>query len=145
MRPIVLLAAGLAASPALAQPAPEHWTGRMRCEALPGRTMGPLDVAFALTIAGNRAHYERNVRDARSNALASGYWERGEGVLAPDGTLRLEGGAAAQRWSYSAVYEGRLGRGRGELQGAQFWQDGGGTLRRACAINLRRQEEQGRP
>jgi hypothetical protein len=130
------LAAGVAGpAPRAEPPASVAWTGRLRCDALPGRVQGPLDVDFSLVVTGDRARYERDIRDPASVRTGVTYWERGEGVVAPDGSLRLSGYATGRDWSYTTRFEGRLdASGAGELRGAQSWR----STSRACVIQLRR-------
>jgi hypothetical protein len=45
-------------------------------------------------VTGDRARYERDIRDPASVRTGVTYWERGEGVVAADGSLRLSGYAS---------------------------------------------------
>lgn len=115
------------------------WTGRMRCDAIPNMTSGPLNAPFTMTMAGGMAHYTREVQTTAGQV--SGRPETGQGRIGADGSLTLEGSAAPSgqhSWAYSARYSGRIVGDAVTLRGTQD-----GTVRtiphqRPCTIMLRR-------
>jgi len=128
-------------SEASAQPASVTWQGRMRCDAMPGITTIPLDIAFTLTVTGDMARYTRPVMQADSRQT-SGRAETGSGRVAADGAVTLRGSAEGAEYRYTATYQGRLppGGGAARLVGTQDWviPTRNVATRRPCTIELRR-------
>jgi hypothetical protein len=134
----LLLAAMLcAAGPLAAQGFNGVWQGRLTCDAVPGITQAPLAAPFTIRVDGAVAKYERPVLSA--SGARTGAWERGEGRVAADGTLHLQGGSSGRGFHYRARYEGRLGTdGEARFTGVQDWMLDDRDFTRACAIELRR-------
>ena len=126
-----------AASPLAAQGFGGVWQGRLTCDAVEGMTQTPLDAPFTLRVEGNVAKYERPVLSA--SGARTGAWERGEGRVAADGTLLLQGGSSGRGFHYRARYEGRLGAdGVARFTGVQDWMLSDRDFARSCAVELRR-------
>ncbi len=126
-----------AASPLAAQGFGGVWQGRLTCDAVEGMTQTPLDAPFTLRVEGNVAKYERPVLSA--SGARTGAWERGEGRVAVDGTLLLQGGSSGRGFHYRARYEGRLGAdGVARFTGVQDWMLSDRDFARSCAVELRR-------
>jgi hypothetical protein len=88
-------------------------------------------------VDGAVAKYERPVLSA--SGARTGAWERGEGRVAADGALLLQGGSSGRGFHYRARYEGRLGAdGEARFTGAQDWMLDDRDFTRVCAIELRR-------
>ena len=136
-----LLAALLLAVPARGQTR-QVWSGILRCATIPGAATLVLHQPITITVAGNRATYERSVR--RSNtAVATPYTEDGAGTVAPDGSVVLTAEVNARSFAYTARYEGVLPPqgGHARLVGAQTWLAGTSEpgYRRRCSMELDRQ------
>ncbi len=141
---LAMLGLVLAATPAWAQTQPPGadatWRARLTCDPLPPITQVPLNQAITVTVQGGVARYERLIPD--QHGRPTGYAERGQGTVGPDGTLTLEGLATGRSFRYTARYSGRLrGNGTGSLTGEQHWSADGaiGQLTRTCRIGLRRE------
>ncbi|MFT8246380.1 hypothetical protein [Roseomonas sp. BN140053] len=122
------------AAPALAQEA--AWSGRLRCEPVPGTTQGVLNTPFRLTVSGTTARYERDVLTA--SGQTSGNVEQGRGTVSADGMVRLEGGASGRGFSYTSQYQGRLTGTAATLEGWQDWNSRDSQSRRPCTVTLQR-------
>ena len=136
-----LVAALLVAAPAQSQTR-QVWSGILRCATIPGAATLPLHQPVTITVAGNRASYERSVR--RSNtAVATPYTESGAGTVAPDGSVVLMAEVTARTFAYTARYEGVLPPqgGHARLAGVQTWLAGTSEpgYRRRCSMELDRQ------
>jgi hypothetical protein len=126
-----------AAAPAAAQSFNGVWEGRLRCDAVEGMTQTPLDVVFTIRVEAGVAKYERPVLSA--TAARTGAWERGEGRVAADGALLLQGGSAGRGFGYRARYEGRLGAdGVGRFTGTQEWILADRDFTRACTVEVKK-------
>ncbi|NBS43762.1 MAG: hypothetical protein EBT34_08550 [Acetobacteraceae bacterium] len=126
-----------AAAPVAAQSFNGIWEGRLRCDAVAGMTQTPLDVAFTIRVEAGLAKYERPVLSA--TAARTGAWERGEGRVAADGELMMQGGSSGRGFGYRARYEGRLGAdGIGHFTGAQDWILSDREFTRACTVEVRK-------
>ena len=80
---------------------------------------------------------ERPVLSA--SGARAGAWERGEGRVAADGTLHLQGGSSGRGFHYSAGYEGQLGAdGEARFTGTQDWMLDDRDFTRVCAVEVRR-------
>ena len=138
MRHVVIPLLLLAAS-AQAQGQDGNWSGRMRCDAIPGMTSGQLNAAFTMTVSGGVARYSREVQTA--SGQVSGRPETGQGRVGADGSVILEGGASpsgANAWSYTAQYTGRIIGDTLTLQGTQDGMVRTVPHQRPCRISLRR-------
>jgi hypothetical protein len=102
-----------------------------------GITQTPLAAPFTLRVEGAVAKYERPVLSA--SGARTGAWERGEGRVAADGALLLQGGSSGRGFHYRARYEGRLGAdGVARFTGTQDWMLTERDFARQCTVELRR-------
>lgn len=113
------------------------WRGEMNCAKL-SFTKGPQKVRVVVTIKGSQAFFSRQVWNEDRSAVVG--TEEGMGEITQDGEIKLTGrwksSAADARYTYSAVYSGRLVSGRGRLDGEQIWQFDGKMEKRSCSIGL---------
>lgn len=136
IRRSLVLAFLLASGPSIATEG--VWLGTLTCDAVQGVT-APLDVDFALQVdAEGRAEYRAGT-DVRRRNTGEGE-ERGNGKLAADGHLVLDGGARGMLWSQAAYYTGPLAADRIALTGSHILRlrDGVDNHRRRCRVELRR-------
>jgi hypothetical protein len=126
-----------AAGPLAAQGFQGVWQGRLTCDVVEGITQTPLAAPFTLRVEGAVAKYERPVLSA--SGARTGAWERGEGRVAADGALLLQGGSSGRGFHYRARYEGRLGADSvARFTGTQDWMLSERDFARQCTVELRR-------
>ena len=116
----------------------QTWQGQIRCAVIPVLNTKPLLGDFVMNEAGAQLTYSRPVHDADSPML-SGVGETGSGTLTGN-AVRLQGGAHAAGYSYTATYEGSLAGNRATLTGEQVWiaRKLPRPFHRACQIDLTR-------
>ena len=137
IRFLFLAAMLCAAGPLAAQGFQGVWQGRLACDAVEGITQTPLAAPFTLRVEGAVAKYERPVLSA--SGARTGAWERGEGRVAADGALVLQGGSSGRGFHYRARYEGRLGADSvARFTGTQDWMLTERDFARQCTVELRR-------
>jgi hypothetical protein len=98
--------------------------------------MRPLRTAVTMTVAGDRARYEREIHHRTGGP--SGTFERGEGPVGAGGEVTVATTASGQGYTYEAEYRGHVGEGRAHLTGTQRWkiQRESGTIVRSCTLEL---------
>ncbi|MCC7281398.1 MAG: hypothetical protein IT556_03370 [Acetobacteraceae bacterium] len=125
----------LGAMPAAAQSFDGVWQGRIRCEA--AGSLGALNAPIKVTIAGNRASYEREIRSTsdRSQVLAT---ETGSGTVAADGTVRMNGTVGAATWRQDSNFTGRMQRPTTTLGGGitTFSRQNNAGVERRCTATI---------
>jgi len=133
-----LLAAVTAVGTVPAVAAAEAWHGQIQCAAIPTLNTKQLIGYFEMSADGMRLTYSRPVHKADSEEV-SGVMELGHGTLTGN-AIKLEGGAAATGYSYTATYQGQTEGDHAVLTGEQVWT--ARTLRepfhRDCRITLKR-------
>ena len=135
VRAAVAGTAMLAAGPVLAQSMDGTWQGRIRCEA--SGTLGPLNAAIKVTIAGARASYERNIVNPSDTSKVLGT-DTGSGAVTPDGQVRMSGGANGGTWRQSTEISGKL-TGRNSTLGANitnYSRANNAGIERRCTITI---------
>jgi hypothetical protein len=135
----IILAAALAAAPALAQSFDGTWHGRMTCARM-SFTKGVQKVRFVLTVAKGHATFVRHVYDKDNSTVVGS--EEGGGTVAGDGAIALtatwRSAKANSKFSYTASYRGRLSGHTARLSGTQAWTHNGKREDRHCTIALTR-------
>jgi len=122
---LAALAAVLLPLPATAQSIDGYYAGRLRCDAIPAKSVAALDVAFSVTLTRGNATYRRAIHSPDGKLHITD--ETGEGKVAADGTVSLSGRAAFMSWHYDASYAGTVSGGSLKLLGRQHWEFGDGT------------------
>ncbi|UFN47728.1 hypothetical protein LPC08_17135 [Roseomonas sp. OT10] len=136
MRRCALAALLLLALHGAARAQEASWTGRLRCDPIPGMTAGSLNAAITVTVVEGLARYEREVQTPTGQNR--GLPETGQGRVAADGAVVLEGRVQGPSWSYTARYAGRLAGRVAVLEGAQSWAMAGRSVERPCSARLER-------
>jgi hypothetical protein len=118
--------------------AAETWHGQIQCAAIPTLDTKQLIGVFEMSTDGTRLTYSRPVHKADSEEV-SGVMELGHGTLTGN-DIKLQGGAAATGYSFTATYQGQMEGDRVVLTGEQVWT--APTLHqpfhRDCRITLKR-------
>jgi hypothetical protein len=95
------------------------YRGRLRCAAIPGLTLAPVDVEFIMTARGGGASYQRPILSFDGHQVVA--QETGAGTVASDGTVDLRGGASGRLGTFTARYTGRLSGTHLELSGTEIF------------------------
>lgn len=134
----MLLAVAAIASPALAaQPFDGYYAGRLTCDAVAVKPIGPLNIAFAVTITGGNATYRRAIYSPDGKMHMTD--ETGEGKASADGVVTLSGRAEFMSWHYDASYAGKIAGDTVDLVGKQHWEFTDGTVfDRPCKATVKR-------
>jgi hypothetical protein len=130
---LLAVAFAIAGTPASAQVRDAVYRGTMVCDKLPF-TVGNGREAIEVTIAGSTVRYTHAVRLHGAAAPTS---EVGTGALSGN-DISLQGSWKGGNRQYEAKYSGTFVRRHASLKGAQTWNDGGKTVRRACSGSIRR-------
>jgi hypothetical protein len=130
---LLAVAFAIAGTPASAQVRDAVYRGTMVCDKLPF-TVGNGREAIEVTIAGTAARYTHAVR---LHGVAAPTPEVGTGTLSGS-DISLQGSWKSGNRQYEAKYSGAFVRRHASLKGAQTWNDGGKTIRRACSGSIKR-------
>lgn len=125
--------------PALAQINDGTWKGQISCAKL-SFTKGAQKVAMTMTVAGEKASYERQVYNPNNTQVVG--TESGNGTIDASGAIKLsatwKGVKDSPRWTYTASYSGTIKGKSANLSGTQLWKSiDGKSEDRKCSIALK--------
>jgi len=135
---LLAVAAATAAPAAAAQPFDGYYAGKLICDPVPAKSIGPLNIAFSVTLTGGNATYRRAIYSPDGKMHMTD--ETGEGKASGEGAVTLTGRAEFMNWHYEATYEGRIAGKTLELAGKQHWEFADGTsFDRPCKATVNRE------
>jgi hypothetical protein len=131
----LLIPSAACAVPALAQSNDGTWKGQITCAKL-SFTKGTQKVAMTMTVAGDKASYERQVYNPSNTQIVG--TEAGSGAIEKSGEIKLsatwKGVKENPRWTYTGAIKGKSAN----LAGTQVWKSVDGKIEdRKCTIALR--------
>jgi hypothetical protein len=135
----LLILSAACAVPALAQSNDGTWKGQISCAKL-SFTKGAQKVSMTMTVAADKASYERQVYNPTNTQVVG--TEAGSGTIEKNGGIKLsatwKGVKENPRWTYTATYSGAIKGKSANLAGTQVWKSvDGKTEDRKCTIALR--------
>jgi len=127
-----------ATSPAIAQSFDGLWKGQIACAKL-SFTKGTQKVPMTMTVAGDKASYQRQVYNPNNTQVVG--TEEGGGTIDSNGTIKLsatcKGVKENPRWTYTATYSGSIKGKSANFGGTQVWKSVDGKSEdRKCTIAL---------
>lgn len=135
----VFIASVVSGLPVFAQSLDGTWKGQITCAKL-SFTKGTQKVPITMTVAGEKASYERQVYN-RDNSQVVGT-EEGSGTIEKNGEIKLsatwKGIKENPHWTYTGAYSGSIKGRSANLSGTQVWKSVDGKSEdRKCTIMLK--------